>query len=37
MNPFEKLLWSIAIPGVGQLLNEKYIKGIEFIIKELSL
>ena len=24
----EKLLWSIALPGLGQLLNKKYLKGI---------
>lgn len=33
----EALLWSIALPGFGQLLNKKYIKGLllvglEFII-----
>lgn len=32
---FEKLLWSIALPGFGQLLNKKYIKGIIFILLEL--
>ncbi|WP_110113223.1 hypothetical protein [Bacillus sp. CGMCC 1.16541] len=31
MNRTEKLLWSIALPGFGQLLNQKYIKGIVFI------
>ena len=31
----EKLLWSIALPGLGQLLNEKYIKGIVLIFLEL--
>ncbi|MTW87018.1 hypothetical protein F3157_15330 [Virgibacillus dakarensis] len=30
----EKLLWSIALPGFGQLLNGKYIKGIVFIFLE---
>jgi hypothetical protein len=30
----EKLLWSIALPGFAQLLNQKYIKGITFIILE---
>ena len=34
MNPYEKLLWSIALPGFGQLLNGKYIKGILFIFLE---
>jgi hypothetical protein len=33
-NAFEKLLWSIALPGFGQLLNQKYIKGILFIFLE---
>ncbi|MGN8648008.1 hypothetical protein ACTNEO_18235 [Gracilibacillus sp. HCP3S3_G5_1] len=37
MKPSEVLLWSIALPGFGQLLNGKIIKGIiliglEFII-----
>ncbi len=27
----EQLLWNIALPGVAQLLNRKYIKGILFI------
>jgi hypothetical protein len=30
----EKLLWSIALPGFGQLLNGKYIKGIVLIFLE---
>ncbi|WP_075980537.1 hypothetical protein [Bacillus massilinigeriensis] len=30
----EKLLWSIALPGLGQLLNGRYIKGIIFILLE---
>jgi hypothetical protein len=33
-NALEKLLWSIALPGFGQLLNRKYIKGILFIVLE---
>ena len=33
-NPFGKLLWSIALPGFGQLLNGKYIKGIVVIFLE---
>ena len=37
MNPFEKLLWSIAIPGFGQLLNDKYIKGLVFLILEFLI
>jgi hypothetical protein len=30
----ERLFWSIAFPGFGQLLNRKYIKGILFIFLE---
>ena len=37
MNPYEKLLWSIALPGFGQLLNRKYIKGILFILLEFVI
>ena len=33
-NPLEKLLWSIALPGFGQLLNGKYTKGILLIFLE---
>lgn len=33
-NALEKLLWSIALPGFGQLLNRKYIKGILLIFLE---
>jgi hypothetical protein len=33
----EKALWSIAIPGFGQLLNGKYIKGITLIILEFMI
>lgn len=31
----EVIFWSIALPGLGQLLNGKYIKGIFFIIVEI--
>jgi hypothetical protein len=31
-NEIEKLLWSIALPGFGQFLNGKVIKGIVFVI-----
>ncbi|OAS89146.1 hypothetical protein A6K24_00880 [Metabacillus litoralis] len=34
VNPKERLLWSIALPGFGQLLNKKYIKGIVFVFLE---
>lgn len=37
MNPKEKLLWSIAFPGFGQLLNGKYLKGILFILLEFVI
>lgn len=30
----EKLLWSIVLPGFGQLLNGKYLKGLLFITLE---
>ncbi|MBP1994138.1 hypothetical protein [Paenibacillus eucommiae] len=33
----EKLLWSIALPGFGQILNGKYFKGILFIAVELLI
>lgn len=34
MDGKEALFWSIALPGFGQLLNRKYIKGILFIALE---
>lgn len=34
MDTNEKLLWSIAFPGFGQLLNKKYVKGILLILLE---
>jgi hypothetical protein len=37
VNPKEKLLWSIAFPGFGQLLNGKYLKGIIFILLEFII
>lgn len=41
MNHYEKLLWSIALPGFGQLLNGQYVKGgilifLEFLINTQS-
>ncbi|CAN7516764.1 hypothetical protein LJR153_003666 [Paenibacillus sp. LjRoot153] len=30
-NELEKVLWSIALPGFGQLLNGKFLKGLLFI------
>ncbi|WP_223700525.1 hypothetical protein [Sutcliffiella deserti] len=35
--PLERLLWSIALPGFGQLLNKKYIKGLTFILLEFII
>jgi len=35
--PVEKLLWSIALPGFGQLLNGKLIKGLLLIILEFLI
>ncbi|SMQ86589.1 hypothetical protein SAMN05444673_6581 [Bacillus sp. OV166] len=37
MNPKEKLLWSIAFPGFGQMLNGKYFKGALFILLEFVI
>jgi hypothetical protein len=33
----EKILWSIALPGFGQLLNGKIIKGLLFIFLEIVI
>jgi uncharacterized membrane protein len=33
----EILLWSIALPGFGQFLNQKYIKGITLLILEVLI
>jgi hypothetical protein len=33
----EKLLWSIALPGFGQILNGKLIKGILIIFLEILI
>lgn len=33
----EKILWSIAFPGLGQLLNGKLLKGLIFIALELLI
>ncbi|PLR89121.1 hypothetical protein [Bacillus sp. T33-2] len=37
MDVKEKLIWSIALPGFGQLLNGKYVKGILFILLEVVI
>lgn len=36
-NIFEKLLWSIALPGFGQYLNRKYYKGTVFLVLEFLI
>jgi hypothetical protein len=36
-NSVEKALWSVAIPGFGQLLNRKYFKGLVLIILEFLI
>src|SRR5690625_2418720 len=33
----EVLLWSIALPGFGQFLNQQYVKGIVLIILEVII
>lgn len=33
-SPLTAALWSVAIPGFGQLYNHKYVKGIVFIVLE---
>jgi hypothetical protein len=33
----EALLWSIALPGFGQLLQKQYIKGVLFVILEFLI
>ncbi|WP_377891266.1 hypothetical protein [Alkalihalobacillus sp. R86527] len=35
--PFEILLWSIAFPGFGQILNRAYIRGGFFILLEFMI
>lgn len=36
-NPIEKLLWSIALPGFGQFLNGRLVKGIVLLILEFII
>ncbi|WP_249872473.1 hypothetical protein [Oceanobacillus saliphilus] len=36
-NPSEKILWSIALPGFGQFLNGKLVKGIVLIFLEFLI
>ena len=35
--PLEILLWSIAFPGFGQILNKMYIRGAFFIVLEFVI
>ncbi|WP_347552146.1 hypothetical protein ABFG93_08030 [Pseudalkalibacillus hwajinpoensis] len=35
--PFEVLLWSIAFPGFGQIINKAYILGAFFILLEFVI
>ncbi len=35
--PLEVLLWSIAFPGFGQILNKMYLKGAFFIVLEFVI
>ncbi|EQB36301.1 MULTISPECIES: hypothetical protein [Virgibacillus] len=37
MKAVESLLWSIALPGFGQLLNKMYIKGLVLILLEFLI
>ncbi|MEH7383656.1 hypothetical protein V7138_24580 [Bacillus sp. JJ1533] len=36
-NAFERLMWSIALPGFGQYLNGKYFKGTVLLILEFLI
>lgn len=36
-NALEAALWSLAIPGFGQLINKKYLKGLVLIGLELLI
>lgn len=36
-NSIEKILWSIAFPGLGQILNGRLLKGIIFITLEVAI
>ena len=37
LNPSEKILWSIALPGFAQFLNGKLIKGIVIVFLEFLI
>ncbi|MFC7686992.1 hypothetical protein [Ureibacillus sp. GCM10028918] len=36
-NRVEKILWSIALPGFGQLLNGRFLKGLLLIVLEILI
>jgi len=36
-NTLEKLIWSIALPGFGQILNGRYFKGTVFLVLEFLI
>nr|WP_261133796.1 hypothetical protein [Bacillus sp. Marseille-Q3570] len=36
-NKYENLFWSIALPGFGQILNGKFLKGLLFISLEFLI
>ncbi|WP_257350345.1 hypothetical protein [Pseudalkalibacillus decolorationis] len=36
-NKYEKLFWSIALPGFGQILNGQFLKGFLFIVLEFLI
>ncbi|MCM2535223.1 hypothetical protein NDK43_26285 [Neobacillus pocheonensis] len=36
-NKLEAILWSVAFPGFGQLLNGHHLKGIIFILLEFTI
>lgn len=37
MERIERLFWSIALPGFGQLLNKQYVKGVLFVLLEVII
>jgi hypothetical protein len=36
-NEIERILWSIALPGFGQILNKHFLKGVLFIAAEIII
>ncbi|WP_309122126.1 hypothetical protein [Paenibacillus sp.] len=35
--PYEMLLWCVALPGFGQLLNGKYLKAVVLVVLEVLI